>query len=166
MRFINEYKYDRSDTVTALNAFNRYWKRKMVARYGSLVLAAVSVGLYIGTHLTRFLVFGIIFIIIFCIGFLQVALASKFDAARIAEETGVPDPTMRYELDEELRIYRNGKLHLTIPLEDIYGAKAIPGALAVFTMGNCTALFKDDAYLEGGATALRAYLREKGATIK
>ena len=166
MRFINEYKYNMADTVTALNAFNRYWKRKLIGRYGSLVLAAVSVGLFIGTHLTRFLVFGIIFLVIFGLGFLQVYLGAKFDAARIAEETGVPDPTMRYELDTELRIYRNGKLHLTIPLEDIYGAKAIPGALAVFTMGNCTALFKDDAYLEGGATALRAFLRERGATIK
>ncbi len=166
MRFVNEYKYAQADTVTALNAFNRYWKRKLIGRYGALVLAAVTLGLYIGTRMTRFLVFCIIFIIIVVLSLLQVFLGARFDAARIAEETGVPDPTMRYELDEELRIYRNGKLHLTIPLEDIYGAKAIPGALAVFTMGNCTALFKDDAYLEGGATALRAFLREKGATIK
>ena len=166
MRFINEYKYNRADTVAALNAFNRFWRRKMIARYGALVLAAVSAGLYIGTHLTRFLVFCIIFLIIFAMGFFQVQLASKFDADRIAQETGVPDPTMRYELDTELRIYRNGKLHLTIPLEDIYGAKAIPGGLAVVTMGNCTALFKDDAFLEGGATALRAFLRERGATVK
>ena len=166
MRFVNEYKYAPADTVDALNAFNRYWKRKLIGRYGALVLAAVSMGLFIGTHLTRFLVFCIIFVVIVGLSFLQVFLGAKFDAARIAEETGDKNPTMRYELDSELRIYRNGKLHLSIPLEDIYGAKEIPGALAVFTMGNCTALFKDSAFLEGGATALRAFLREKGATIK
>ena len=166
MRFINEYKYCKDDTVNALNAFNRYWKRKLIGRYGALVLAAVSAGLFIGTGLKRFLVFCIVFIVIFALSLLQVYLGAKFDADRIAQETGQPDPTMRYELDTELRIYRNGKLHLSIPLEDIYGAKEIPGALAVFTLGNCTALFKDDAYLEGGATALRAFLREKGATIK
>lgn len=166
MRFVNEYKYNQEDTFAALNAFNHYWKRKMIGRYGSLVLAAVSVGLYISTGLLRFIVFGVILLLIFGLSFLQVFLGAKFDAARIAEETGETSPTIRYELDDELRIYRNGKIHLTIPLEDIYGAKEISGALAVFTLGNCTALFKDACFLEGGATALRAYLREKGATIK
>ena len=166
MRFVNEYRYSKSDTTAALNAFNLYWVRKQVARYGSLALALISLWLYISTGLARFIVFAVILFLIFGLGFLQTALATKFDAARIAEETGVPDPIIRYELDDELRIYRNGKLHLTIPLEDIVGCKVINGALAVFTIGNCTALFKDNCYLEGGATALRAFMRERKVNVK
>ena len=86
MRFVNEYKYAQADTVTALNAFNRYWRRKLIGRYGALVLAAGTMGLYIGTGLTRFLVFSIIFIVIFALSLLQVFLGAKFDAARIAAD--------------------------------------------------------------------------------
>ena len=166
MRFVNEYKYNLEDTFTALNAYNHYWKRKLVGRYGALVLAAVSAGLYLSTGLMRFIVFMVILLLVFGLSFLQVFLGAKFDAARMKEDTGMPDPAIRYELDNELRVYRNGNLYVNIPLEDIYGAKEVRGALVVFTKGNLTALFKDDGFLEGGPTALRAFLRDKGATIK
>jgi len=165
--FINEYRYDESDTRTALNAYNAYWGRKRVAKIGMIILAALSIYLYMRTGLIRFVVFAVIFAFIFCLTFLQIILGARYDAARIKEETGVPHPTIRYELDDEkLKVFRNGVIHVSIDTADIIGAKVISGATVVFTKGNYTTLFKDGSFLEGGATALRAFLREKGATIK
>lgn len=166
MKFINEYRYTPEDTKTVFRAYYMYFNKVKFTHLASLVLCAVCCGLYFSSGLTRFLVFGAIFLVIFLFKFVQYAAGAKYDAARILEDTGEPNPVLHYELGETLEIYRAGKHFISIPLENIAGCKEVSGALIIFTMGNYNAMFKDGSYLEGGSTALKAYLREHGVTVK
>ena len=166
MKFINEYRYSPDDTKAVFRAYYMFFTKIKVTHLASLVFCAVCFGLYLSSGLTRFLVFAAIFFVIFLFKFIQYAVGAKYDAARILEDTGEPDPVLHYELGETLEIYRAGKHFVSIPLDRIAGCKEIPGALVIFTMGNYNAMFKNDCYLEGGATALKAYLRENGVSVK
>ncbi len=143
-----------------------FFNKVKVTHLASLVLCAVCTGLFVSSGLKRFLIFALIFLLIFLFKFVQYIVGARYDAARILEDTGEANPVLHYELGETLEIYRAGKHFISIPLDRIAGCKEIPGALVIFTMGNYNAMFKNDCYLEGGATALKAYLRENGVTVK
>ena len=166
MKFINEYRYSPEDTKTVFRAYYRFFPKVLITHLASLVLCAVCFGLYLSSGLSRFIVFAAIFLIIFLFKFVQYAVGAKYDAARILEDTGESNPVLHYELGETLEIYRAGQHFISIPLDRIAGCKEVPGALIIFSMGNYNAMFKDGFYLEGGATALKAYLRENGITVK
>ena len=166
MRFINEYRYTPEDTKTVFRAYYMFFNKVKLMHLLSLVLCAACCGLYISSGLTRFLIFGIIFLLLFLFKFVQYLVGAKYDAARILEDTGESNPVMHCELGETLEIYRAGKHFISLPLESITGCKEIPGGLVIFTMGNYNAIFKDGCYLEGGSTALKAFLRDHGVTVK
>ena len=166
MRFINEYRYSPEDTKTVFRAYYMFFTKVKLTHLASLVLCAVCCGLYFSSGLLRFLIFGGIFLLIFLFKFVQYAVGSKYDAARILEDTGEENPVLHYELGETLEIFRAGKHFISLPLESIAGCKEVPGGLVIFTMGNYNALFKDGFYTEGGSTALKAFLREHGVTVK
>ena len=166
MKFINEYRYSPEDTKAVFRAYYMFFNKVKLMHLVSLVLCAVCFGLFISSGLKRFLVFAVIFLLIFLLKFVQYIVGSKYDADRIKEDTGEENPVLHYELGETLEIYRAGKHFISLPLDSIAGCKEIPGGLVIFTMGNYNALFKDGFYLEGGSTALKAYLREHGVTVK
>ena len=166
MRFINEYRYDIDDTRTVMKAYYLFFNKVKLLHLLMLVLCAVSTGLYISSGLKRFLVIAIIFLLMFLFRFVQYFVGTKYDAKRIQEETGEASPVYRYEIDNSIEIYRAGKLHASLPMESIAGCKEMNGCLVIFMMGGYSALLKNDSYLEGGATALKAYLREHGVAVK
>jgi hypothetical protein len=166
MKFINEYRYSPEDTKTVFRAYYMFFNKVKVTHLASLVLCAVCTGLFVSSGLKRFLIFALIFLLIFLFKFVQYIVGARYDAARILEDTGEANPVLHYELGETLEIYRAGKHFISLPLENIAGCKEVPGGLVIFTMGNYNAMFKNDCYLEGGATALKAYLRENGVTVK
>ena len=163
---INEYRYSKEDSTLVLKAYYAFFPRTQVAHYAALALCLLSAFLYYRTTLVRFLVFAIILLLLFLYRFFQMSLGAKYDAARIKEDTGVDNPMMRYEFDKTLRIYREGKLQVALKMEDIAGCKEMNDVLVVFTTRNYTAMFKNGFYLEGGATALKALLRENGVVVK
>ena len=163
---INEYRYSKEDTISALQAYYGFFTKSVVIHYAALAMALVCIYLTYSSGLKRFAIFAVIFLVIFMMRFAQIALAAKYDAMRMNEETGVPDPMMRYEIDDEIRVYRQGKLHVTIPLDDIVGCKDVKGSLAVFTKGNYTLYLREGRYLEGGAIMLKSKLRDRGVTVK
>ena len=163
---VNEYRYSKEVTIKAIECYYRFYTKTQVFHYLSLVLAAICVYLTYSSGLKRFAVFAVIFLIIFLLRYVRLTLASKFDADRMAEECGVADPMMRYEIEDEIRVYRQGKLNVSIPLADIAGCKQNGGDLALFTKGNYTVYLKDGAYLEGGATAVKALVRGLGVDVK
>ncbi len=166
MKFINEYRYSPEDTKTVFRAYYMFFNKVKVTHLASLVLCAVCTGLFVSSGLKRFLIFALIFLLIFLFKFVQYIVGARYDAARILEDTGEANPVLHYELGETLEIYRAGKHFISLPLENIAGCKEVPGGLVIFTMGNYNALFKDGFYTEGGSTALKAFLREHGVTIK
>ena len=111
-------------------------------------------------------IFAVIFLLIFLMRYVQIALAAKYDAMRMNEETGVPDPMMRYEIDQDIKVYRQGKLHVSIPLADVVGCRDTGGNLSIFTKGNYTIYLREGRYLEGGATVVKAMLRDMGVQVK
>ena len=166
MRFVNEYRYSKEDTQAVFRAYYMYFNKVKFMHLASLVLCAVCVGLYISSGLTRFLIFGAVFLVFFLFKFVQYVVGSNFDAAKIKEDTGEEHPVFRYEIENSLEIYKAGQHFISIPLDKIAGAKEIPGGLVIFTMGNYNALFKDGFYTEGGSTALKAFLRQNGVVVK
>ncbi len=163
---INEYRYSKEDTISALQAYYGFFKKTVIMHYAPLPLAAVCMYLMYSSGLKRFAIFAAIFLLIFLMRYAQIALAAKYDAMRMNEETGVPDPMIRYEIDSEIRVYRQNKLHVTIPLEDIVGCKDVKGSLAIFTKGNYTLYLRDGRYIEGGATMVKAMIRDMGVQVK
>ena len=166
MRFVNEYRYTIEDTKTVHSAYYAFFKKVQIFHYASLVLAAVSFYLYYHTTLKRFLVFVIIFLLIFAMRYIRNYMGAKYDAARIKEDTGAENPLIRCEIDNELRVYRDGKLHFSIPFEEMMGAKETKDALVIFSTKSYTALLKNGFYIEGGNTSLKAYLRNMNITVK
>ena len=166
MRFVNEYRYDIEDTRTVMKAYYLFFNKVKLLHVLMLVLCAVSTGLYISSGLTRFLVIAVIFLLMFLFRFVQYFMGTKYDARRIQEETGEASPIYHYEIDDKVDIYRAGKLHASLPLDSIAGCKEMQGCLVIFLMGGYSALLKNDSYLEGGATALKAFLREHGVVVK
>ena len=166
MKFINEYRYSPEDTKAVFRAYYMFFNRVKFAHLASLVLCAVCCGLFISSGLKRFLIFGLIFLLIFLFKFVQYIVGTRYDAARILEETGESNPVLHYELGETLEIFKAGEHVMSVPIDGIVGCKEVPGALVVFTFGNYNAMFKNDCFLEGGATAMKAYLREKGVNVK
>ena len=166
IRFVNEYRYSIEDTRQVLKGYYSFFPRTQITHYATLVIGAFSLYLYFQTSLVRFIVFAVILFLLFLYRFLQMGVGARYDAAKIKEDTGMDNPMIRYELDSELRVYREGSLHATLNFEDMIGAKEIKDALVIFTNKNYTAMFKNAFYLEGGNTALKAYLREKGIVVK
>ena len=166
IRFVNEYRYSIEDTKQVLRAYYAFFPRTQITHYGALVAAAFSLFLFLQTSMKRFLIFAVILFLLFLYRFLQASLGARYDAAKIKEETGMDNPMLRYELDNCLRIYREGTLHFTVNFEDILGAKETRDSIIIFTNRNYTVMFKNGFYLEGGATALKAYLREHGVNVK
>lgn len=166
MKFINEYRYTIDDTKLIHSAYYAFFKKVQTFHYAAIILAAVSFYLFYQTTLKRFLIFGIIFLLIFGLRYVRNYFGAKYDADRIKEDTGVTNPMIRCELDDELRVYRDGKLQFAAPFEEMIGAKEMQGALVIFTARSYTALFKNGFYIEGGGTAIKAYLREKGVNVK
>ena len=163
---VNEYRYSKEITIKAIECYYKFFTKTQVFHYLSLALAAVCVYLTYTSGLKRFAVFAVIFLLIFLLRYVRIMLASRFDADRMAEECGVADPMMRYEIGDEIKVYRQGKLHIAIPLANIVGCKQNGGDLAVFTKENFTVYLKDGAYLEGGATAVKSLIRGLGANVK
>lgn len=163
---VNEYRYSKEVTVNALESYYKFFTKTQIFHYASLVLAAACVYLTYTSGLKRFAVFAVIFLLIFLLQFVKISLASKYDADRMAEECGVADPMMRYEIGDEIKIYRQGKFHVSIPLADIIGCKQNGGDLALFTKGNLTIYLKEGYYLEGGATAVKNLVRQLGVNVK
>ena len=93
-------------------------------------------------------------------------MVTREDVFRMMEECGVADPMMRYEIGDDIRVYRQGKLHVTIALADIVGCKQNGADLALFTKGSYTIYLKDGCYSEGGATAVKALVRQLGVDVK
>ena len=166
MRFVNEYRYTIEDTKIVHEAYYGFFKKVQIFHYAALLLAAVSFYLYYQTTLKRFLVFVIIFLIIFALRYIRNYMGAKYDAARIKEETGSDNPMIRCEIDDELRVYRDGKLHFIMPFEEMMGAKETKDALVIFSARSYTALLKNGFYLEGGNMSLKGYLRNKGIAVR
>lgn len=163
---INEHRYSKEDTVNALEAYYSFFTKTVIMHYAPLPIAAVCGYLYYTSGLKRFVVFAIIFLLLFLMRYAQIALGAKYDAMRMNEETGRPDPLIRYEIGDDIKVFRQGQFHVSIPLTDIVGAKQKGADLAVFTRGNYTLYFKADHYLEGGETQLKALVRAQGANVK
>ena len=163
---VNEYRYSKEDTIKALESYYRYFTKTIVFHYLALVLAGGCVYLTYSSGLKRFAVFAVIFLLIFLLRYVRISLGAKYDADRMKEDTGLADPMMRYEIGDEIKVYRQGKLHVTIPLADIVGCKQNGGDLALFTKGNYTLYLRDGAYTEGGATAVKALVRRLGVDVK
>ncbi len=163
---VNEYRYSKEITIKALESYYNFFIKTQIFHFAALVLAAVCVCLSDSSGLKRFAIFAVIFLLIFLLRYVRTSLAAKFDADRMMEECGVADPMMRYEIGNEIRVYRQGQLHVTIALADIVGCKKNGADLALFTKGSYTIYLKDGCYSEGGATAVKALVRQLGADVK
>ena len=163
---VNEYRYSKEITIKALESYYNFFIKTQVFHYASLVLAALCVYLSYSSGLKRFAVFAVIFLLIFLLRYVRTSLAAKFDADRMMEECGVADPMIRYEIADDIKVYRQGKLHVSIALADIVGCKQNGADLALFTKGSYTVYLKDGCYSEGGATAVKALVRQLGVDVK